>query len=65
MGHAEETVRVEMRGGESERSVWGGMRRKEKRGKGGRVRRSFHREPAAILLRDELGCSMTVPLSFK
>lgn len=64
MGHAEETVRVEMRGGESERGV-GGVRRKEKRGKGGRVRRSFHREPAAILLRDELGCSMTVPLSFK
>lgn len=33
--------------------------------KGGRARRFFHREPAAILLREGLGCSMTVPWSFK
>lgn len=33
--------------------------------KGGRARRFFHREPAAILLREGLGCSMTVPCSFK
>lgn len=64
MGHAEERVKVEMRGRESERGS-GEMRRRQNGEKGGRVRRSFHREPAAILLRDELGCSMTVPLSFK
>lgn len=32
--------------------------------RGGRVRRFFHREPAAILLREGLGCSMTVPWVF-
>lgn len=64
MRHAEEMVRVEMGGRESQ-SGYGGDEEEEKKGKGGRVRRSFHREPAAILLRDEWACSMTVPLSFK
>lgn len=51
--------------------VGGSMRRKQKKEeggggrKGGRARRFFHREPAAILLREGLGCSMTVPWSFK
>lgn len=37
------------------------MRQEEEGG----ARRSFHREPAAILLKEGLGCSMTVPWSFK
>lgn len=51
--------------------VGGSMRKKQKKEegggerKGGRARRFFHREPAAILLREGLGCSMTVPWSFK
>lgn len=52
-------------GRKRKRESFGGGEEEEKKGKGGRVRRSFHREPAAILLRDELACSMTVPLSFK
>lgn len=52
-------VRAEMR------EVDGTMERKQK-GKGRQGRDGFvHREPAAILLREGLGCSMTVPWSFK
>lgn len=42
-----------------------GVDEEEVKRKGGRARRFFHREPAAILLREGLGCSMTVPWSFK
>lgn len=39
---------------------WWSMRRKQKERRS-RVRRFFHREPAAILPGEGLGCSMTVP----
>lgn len=53
-------------GGEVGVRWWGSRKKIKKEGKGGRVRRFFHRGASSHPSEGEsLGCSMTVPCSFK